>query len=176
MVIGKIICCWRKELPINSDQKVFVFSDSVLCLGGKCPDHLAAARIWKNDHIKDFVGRPEYRPCYDITGNSVELVWKMYVGKKRRSKSSNAPRRCWKKRRFNGLGSRTGSSCQCTTIHVGENTKIKAHVATLQRVPPSSLKSANQDNCHFLILEMKKNGTEAHSTNHMDNGTREPKV
>ena len=48
--------------------------------------------------------------------------------------------------------------------------KLKAYVVTMQSVSPGSLNTPNQDNCHFLVFELKK-GTEGCSTNQMDTGT-----
>ena len=39
--------------------------------------------------------------------------------------------------------------------------KNKAYVETLQSVSPSSLKTSNQDDGLFMVLEMNKSGTEA---------------
>ena len=63
-------------------SNVYLFSDSILRLGGKCQEHREAARnSWENDRIRDFVQSPEYQPYYDIPGTPVELVWKIHVGK-----------------------------------------------------------------------------------------------
>ena len=62
-------------------SKVYVFSDSVPCHGGKCQKHLEAARICENDRIREFVESPEYRPYCDITGKPTDVAWKIFVVK-----------------------------------------------------------------------------------------------
>ena len=62
MVIGEAFRCVITRIADQFTSKVFVLSDSVLCLGGKCQEHPEAAIIWENDRIRDFVPSPEYRP------------------------------------------------------------------------------------------------------------------
>ena len=64
-----------------SNSKLYVFSDSVLCIGGKCPDHSEAARIWETDRIKYFVASLEYRQLYDLASEPVKFEWKIYVAR-----------------------------------------------------------------------------------------------
>ena len=64
-------------------SKVYVFSDSVLCLGEKCPELPHAARIWDNDHIKYFVEPTEYRQLHGLAGEPMEIVWGIYGLQKR---------------------------------------------------------------------------------------------
>ena len=79
MVTGEHILYFDERIYEQFKSNICVFSDSVLCIGGKCPDHPEAARLLRNDRIKHFVESPEYRPIYDLTGELVELVWKIYV-------------------------------------------------------------------------------------------------
>ena len=65
------------RIATDSMSKVYVFSDSVLCLGGNCHDHLEAARTWENDRIREFVQTPECRPYYDIAGKRAEIAWEI---------------------------------------------------------------------------------------------------
>ena len=67
------------RISVQLKSKVYVLSDSVLCLGGKCPDFLESVRIFGKDQINYFVESPEYRPFYDLTGALVEFVWKNFV-------------------------------------------------------------------------------------------------
>ena len=81
MVSGVNILYFDERISEQFKSNIFVFSDSVLCIGGKCPDHPEAATLLKTDRIKYFVESPEYRPIYDLTGELVEVVWKIYVGR-----------------------------------------------------------------------------------------------
>ena len=74
---------WRKysllegRIAEQLKSKIFVFSDSVLCLAGKRPDH--AARILEKDRITYFVERREYLQLLDLAGEPVEFVLRTYV-------------------------------------------------------------------------------------------------
>ena len=62
-----------------------------------------------------------------------------------------ASRRCWKKKAFNWLSSKIGSSsCQRTTTFSGGKPTIITYVVTVRSVSRSSLKTSNQDKGHFL--------------------------
>ena len=59
------------------------------------------------------------------------------------------------------LQSRAGSSsCQCTMVSFGGKPKIKAYAMKTQSISLRLLKTSNQDDGHFTVLEMKKSGTE----------------
>ena len=58
------------ELAAQFTSTLFVFSDSVQCLGGNCQEHLEAAKTWENDRTREFVQSPEYQAYYDVTGYS----------------------------------------------------------------------------------------------------------
>ena len=62
--------------------QISVFSDSVLCHGGKCPDHLQGARKIQSAFFFFFFGSSEYRPF-----------------------QRPPSRRCWKNEAFNRLNS-----------------------------------------------------------------------
>ena len=77
-----------QRIATQVTSKVHVFSDSVLCLGGKCQEHPEAAKTWENDTIRELVRSPEFltmlrhrrktigiRP-EDLPGGSVALdLW-----------------------------------------------------------------------------------------------------
>ena len=57
-----------QKIAAQFTQKVYVFSDSVLSLGGKRQEHPDAANTRENDRIREFGQSPAYQPCHDITG------------------------------------------------------------------------------------------------------------
>ena len=82
---------------------------------------------------------------------------------------SSTSRRCLKKKAFNRLSSRAGSSsCQSTRISVGGKTKMHAYAVKTQSVSLRSPKTSNKDDGHICVLETKKNGTEAGSKTNGD--------
>ena len=102
MVTGGSIRDLTNKSLRNSRQNVFVFSGSVLCLGGKCADHLEAARIREKDRISHFVERLEYRQPCDLSSEPVEFVWRMYLGE-HQLKSSSAHGGCLRKKTVSRL-------------------------------------------------------------------------
>ena len=116
---------YSKRIAAQFSSNVSVFSDSVLCPGGKCLDHPDAARMKENERIKDFVESPQYRLYYNITGKPVEFVFEIYVGQTT-IEILGCIGRCWKKQTFNRLSSGRGSSsCPCTPISFGGNPTTK---------------------------------------------------
>ena len=50
--------------------KVYVFSEAVLCLGGKCPEH---GDVWEQQQISDFVAS-------STTSSTSQFKWRIYPG------------------------------------------------------------------------------------------------
>ena len=63
-----------QKISTQFTSTMYVFGDTVLCLGGKCQEHPAAARILENERVRYFVGSPEYQQYYNITGMPMEFV------------------------------------------------------------------------------------------------------
>ena len=87
---------WRKYSLLGrriADQfksKKYVFRDSVVCLGGKCPDRLEAPRTFEKYRITCVVESPE---CRRYITTSQEHPWNLYdslTWRKRQSTFSNA--------------------------------------------------------------------------------------
>ena len=73
---------WRSCTLLHRDiyghftAKVYVFSDSVLCLGGKCLQFSESARVWEQDRISNFISFPEDREFDNLDGEPFVLEWK----------------------------------------------------------------------------------------------------
>ena len=52
-----------EQIPEQSQSKVYVFSDYVLCLGGKCHTHPQAADMWANQRFCSFVSTSGIPPA-----------------------------------------------------------------------------------------------------------------
>ena len=74
----------------QSTAKVYVFSDSVLCLVGKCPQYPAYARVWEQDRISTSVPTAEYRELDSFTGEPFVFEWKIFPGHTAQSKRSKS--------------------------------------------------------------------------------------
>ena len=65
---------------LSWDDRGVCFPDSVLCFGGKCPQHFESARIWEEDRICHFVSTPDYRDLDYFDGEPFVLEWKIFPG------------------------------------------------------------------------------------------------
>ena len=67
------------EVVINlQSRKVYVFGDSVLCLG-KVLQHLESNEVWKN-RVAGARDERSYRDCDAINGESTEFEWNIFPG------------------------------------------------------------------------------------------------
>ena len=67
-----------KQLSIFSAQKVYVFSDSVLCLG-RILQHPESNEAWKK-RIEGITTDKSYRDYDGINGEPTELEWNIFPG------------------------------------------------------------------------------------------------
>ena len=44
---------WAKRIATQLSSRAYILHDSVLCLGGKCQEHLEAAKTWKMIESED---------------------------------------------------------------------------------------------------------------------------
>ena len=58
--------------------KVYVVADSVLCLGGGCPEYLRSAEAWEKERIGYFVSSPENRELDNVDGEPFVFEWKIF--------------------------------------------------------------------------------------------------
>ena len=69
----------HKDIYKQCTAKVYVFSDSVLCLGGKY-NILNQQEFGKQDRLCNFVSTPEYRELDNLTGEPFVLEWNIFPG------------------------------------------------------------------------------------------------
>ena len=60
-----------------STAKVYVFSDSVICLGERIAEYPRSVKSWK-DTIERFTQFPEYRELDSVDGKPVVLEWENF--------------------------------------------------------------------------------------------------
>ena len=74
------ICLWLEmnKSSVSCTQNVYVFSDSVLCLG-KMNENPKSNTAWE-DRLTWFKSSPEYRVLDRIDGEPMELEWKIFPG------------------------------------------------------------------------------------------------
>ena len=72
--------CTLLKIYRKFTAKVYVFSDSVLCLGGQCPQYPESARVSEQKKISTFVSTSEYRELENLTGGPFVFEWKAFPG------------------------------------------------------------------------------------------------
>ena len=68
-----------RALKHVDSKKLFVFSGSVLCLGGRIADYPRSETSGK-DRVEWFTQSPEYREVVSIDGEPVVFEWKIFPG------------------------------------------------------------------------------------------------
>ena len=66
-----------QQISERSESKVFVFIDSVLCLGGQCHPHPISGEVWGKPRISCFVENPH---LFDIAGKPLVFEWRIFPG------------------------------------------------------------------------------------------------
>ena len=69
-----------QEIYEQLQSKVYVFSDSLLCLVGKSPPHPRSGEIWEQERIAYFVASKEYQELFDNAGEPVVFEWRIFPG------------------------------------------------------------------------------------------------
>ena len=67
-----------EEVISQADAKVYVFSDSVLCLG-KMNENPQSNTVWE-DKLTWFKDSPQYRTLDTIDGEPMEFEWNIFPG------------------------------------------------------------------------------------------------
>ena len=86
----RLVLAWRdtsrKHISLLSEKvgklpktTVCAFTDSVLCLGGRCREDPGSMKAWET-HLEYFVQSKEYREFEDLTGLPVQFHWRTYPG------------------------------------------------------------------------------------------------
>ena len=69
-----------KDIYKQFTANVYVFLDSVLWLGGKCPQFPESAGVWGQDLISYAVSTLEYCTLDSLNGEPCVLKWKIFTG------------------------------------------------------------------------------------------------
>ena len=87
---------WKSRTLLREDiceqfrALVYVFSNSVLCLDGKCPQYPESAKVWAQDRHGYFVSTPEYRQYDNLDGEPFVFECKIFQGTQQRSFSTRS--------------------------------------------------------------------------------------
>ena len=143
------------ETVINLQRaKVYVFSDSVLCLG-RAHQHPQSNEAWK-DRIAWIITDESYRDYDGINGEPAEFEWNIFP-------RFTTLQLCG---RVNDLLSRLGQTpsqeefylCRCSTTFPVTVKAIKKSVRQMPNSYPCTREDLEKDNGHSLVPVPKRNG------------------
>ena len=161
----------HKDIYKQCTAKVYVFSDSVLCLGGKY-NILNQQEFGKQDRLCNFVSTPEYRELDNLTGEPFVLEWNIFPGPTTTQLLQEV-----QKLMEDGLKisthrtSRTASySCRCTTTRTGLQRTTRVCATKMHQECLTMPRSFLWDIGFFLVLRTKIGGTARSPTNSVEIG------
>ena len=149
--------------------KVYVFSDSVLCLG-KIHETTQSNTAWEQ-RLESLKSSPEYRALDKIDGEPMEFEWNIFPGfttlQLVREVQELLSRMSVQPEQFKD----ELSSCRCSTTSHGDLKTMKKNAN--QGLPSflSMRKDFHQDNGHSSYLDQKRSGILLTNTIHKENGT-----
>ena len=161
---------WKYLFLIGDEQvisllhtKVYVFSDSVLCLG-KTNENPQSNMAWE-DRLTWFKSSSEYRALDRIDGEPMEFEWNIFPGFTTLQLSHKVQKLL--------LRLQDGSSsCRCSTTSHGDQRTTRKNASQMLNSFLSMQRDSEQDNGHFLGLDQRKSGTLLVKTVHKVNGTK----
>ena len=150
--------------------KVYVFSDSVICLG-KMNENPQSHYAWE-DRLTWCKSSPEYRALDKVDGEPMEFEWNIFTGfttlqlchkvQELRSKLSVQPEN------FTG---RIIFMSMLNDISWGSKDNEKECESSAQLVSLYAKRFFTRTNGHSSDLDQKRNGIQLTNTNHKENGT-----
>ena len=159
------------ETVINLQRaKVYVFSDSVLCLG-RVHQHPQSNDAWK-DRIGWIITDESYRDYDGINGEPTEFEWFIFPG-------FTTLQLCGK---VTDLLSRIGEtpetsheefySCRCSTTFPVTRKAMKNNVWQMQKSSPYLQRNLEKDNGHLLVQIPRRSGILWKRIVHKESGTK----
>ena len=155
---------WKQLSLVNDEEvislshaKVYVFSDSVLCLGKV--NSWVGSKIHHNNRTLD-----------TIDGESMEFEWKIsqdspYCSLSKKSKSS------WTKWANRNNSKDKFCSCRCSMTSHGDLKTINGNAMLTPTSCPKMQKDSHQDDGHSSDLDQKRSGILLTTKDHKENGT-----
>ena len=150
--------------------KVYVFSDSVLCLG-RVHQHPMSNEAWKK-RIEGITTDKSYRDYDGINGEPTEFEWNIFPG-------FGTLQFCGKVKDFTEqIRRNTGNflqeeffSCRSSTSFLVERKTMKKSVWHTLKSYLCMQEGLEKDNGHLLFLVLRKSGTLSKTTVHKESGT-----
>ena len=157
-----------KKSSVSRTQKVYVFSDSELCLG-KMNQNPTSNSAWQ-EKLSWFKSSSQYRTLDTIDVEQMEFEWNIFPG-------FTTLQLCNKVQKFMSemaihQNLKDGSSsCSCSMTSHGD---LKTMNGNAMLTPTSCLymqKDFHQDDGHFSDLDQKRSGILLMVADHKENGT-----
>ena len=149
--------------------KVYVFSDSVLCLG-KIHENPQSNTVWEHK-LTSFKSSSQYRTLDRIDGDPMEFEWNIFPGYNTLQLSDQVKSLLLKlgdtSENFTG---RLLYSCRCSTTSLLDQETMKKCMSNANLFSLYA-KNLEKDNGHKLVLVLRKSGSLSVKIVHKENGT-----
>ena len=159
------------ERIINLQRtKVYVFSDSVLCLG----------KILENPESNDAWGQrlgwikssQNYRIFDRIDGESMEFEWNIFQNSIHCTSVKKSKVHCTDWEKHQKISQEEFYLCRCSTTFPVEQKTMKKNASQMLDSFHKMQNDLEQDNGHSLVLVLRKSGTLSKKTVHKESGTK----
>ena len=171
---------WKHLSLIGDEQvislqrtKVYVFSDSVLCLG-KIHEIPRANTAWE-ERLAWFKSSPEYRNLDRIDGEPIEFEWNIFPGFTTLQLSHKDQELLLRLGETLEILQEGLSSCRCSTTSHGDRKTTRKNANQMLNSFLYLRKDSEQDNGHSSGLDQRKSGILSLKIVHKVNGTKWPK-
>ena len=163
---------WKQLSLVNDEEvislshtKVYVFSDSVLCLGKK--NQNPESKFAWEEKLTWFKRSSQYRTFDTIDGEQMEYFPRShYIAARPRS-----PNAYGQNGRTRTIPRTKSSSCRCSMTSYGELKTMKRNVLLIPHLCPYSQKDFQQDVGHSSALDQKQSGVLLTTKDHKENRT-----
>ena len=159
----------EKEVNSLSHAKVYVFSDSVLCLG-KVNQNPTSNTVWE-DKLTWFKSSSQYRTLDTIDGEPMDFEWNIFQDSLHCS-SSQKSKRSWTKWVNPNNSKDELSSCRCSMTSYEELKTMKRNVLLIPHLCLYLQKDFQQDVGHSSDLDQKQSGILLKMKDLEENGTK----
>ena len=164
---------WKYLSLIGDEQimnlqrtKVYVFSDSVLCLG-KIHENPQSNIAWEQ-RLEWFKSSPEYRTLDRIDGEPMEFEWNIFPRFNTLQVSQELQELLLRQR----LLQEGSASCRCLTTSHGDQKTTRENASQMLNSSLHLQEDLEQDNGHSSVLDQKRSGILSVKIVHKVNGTK----
>ena len=159
------------ERIINLQRtKVYVFSDSVLCLG-KIFENPESNDAWEQ-RLGWIKSSQNYRNFVRIDGEPMEFEWNISQDSIRCSSVKKSKVNCTDWERHQRISQEEFYLCRCSTTLLAEQKTMKKNVWQMLDSYLCTQEDLEKDNGHSLVLVLRKSGSLSKKTVYKESGTK----